>query len=151
MRLGEVPTWALIYCRGAVVMSVYDKAASAVLDKLWEEDAFRGFFYDYGYELADLGPLIPDVFVPAYLSVKRMLQGGALEMLEAQVTEDLLGPLYDRPNFRAMWEAWDQPTREAFLREQSEMQLGLLIVMVYDAQLAEAYKQYFQEFINSGD
>jgi hypothetical protein len=128
-------------------MSVYDKAASAVLDTLWEDHQFRSFFYQYDYELSDLGPLIPSVFVPAYLSIKRTLQGGALEMLEAQVTEDLLTPLYDRPNFRVMWEEWDQATREAFLREQSEMQLGLLLVMVYDAQLVEAYQQAFLDYL----
>ncbi|NDJ78114.1 MAG: hypothetical protein GYB65_17840 [Chloroflexi bacterium] len=123
--------------------SLYDKAASAILDKLWEDYEFRDFFYDLGYELADLGPLIHDVFVPAYLGVKRRLEGGALEMLEAQVTQDLLSPLYDRPNFREMWEQWDQPTRDAFLREQSEMQLGLLLVMVYESELREAYKDAF--------
>jgi hypothetical protein len=124
-------------------MCVYCKAASAILDTLWEDMDFRAYFHRQGCDLGDLGPLTHDVFVPAYLSVRRTLQGGALEMLEAQVTEDLLSPLYDQPHFREMWEVWDQPTRDEFLREQSEMQLGLLIVMAYDAQLAEAYKQAF--------
>lgn len=131
-------------------MCVYCKAASAVLDTLWEDEGFRAFFYDLGYELADLGPLTHDVFVPAYLQVKRSLEGGALEMLEAQVTEDLLAPLYDRDNFREMWESWDQPTRDAFLREQSEMQLGRLLVMVYDGPLAEAYKDSFLAYLDGG-
>lgn len=130
-------------------MCVYCKAASAVLDDLWGDDDFRAFFYDLGYELADLGPLTHDVFVPAYLSIKQMLQGGDLEMLEAQVTEDILGPLYDRPNFREAWEEWDQPTREEFVREQSEMELAKLLVMVYDAQLDEAYRKAFLDHHNS--
>jgi hypothetical protein len=130
-------------------MCVYCKAASAVLDVLWENDDFRDFFYELGYELAELGPLTHDVFVPAYLKVKRTLQGGELEMLEAQVTEDILGPLYDRPSFRDIWEAWDQPTREAFVREQSEMELGRLLVMVYDTQLDEAYRQAFIAYRDS--
>jgi hypothetical protein len=129
-------------------MSLYDKAAGAVLDKLWEDHEFRVFFYDLGYELADLGPLIPRVFVPAYLDFKHSLEGGALEMLEAQVTQDLLSPLYDRPNFREMWEQWDQPTRDAFLREQSEMQLGLLLVMVYETELAEVYQDAFLDYLD---
>lgn len=128
-------------------MCVYCKAASAVLDKLWDDHDFRNFFYDLGYELSDLGPLTHDVFVPAYLHVKRSLRGGELEMLEAQVTEDLLAPLYNRPNFREAWEQWDQATRDAFLHEQSEMQLGLLLVMVYDSRLIEAYKQSFLDHL----
>ena len=129
-------------------MGLYDKAASAVLDTLWEDMDFREFFHNCGYELADLGPLIPRVFVPAYLSVKQMLEGGALEMLEAQVTEDLLAPLYDRPSFREIWDQWDQATRDEFLREQSEMQLGLLLVMVYEAQLVEAYQKAFLKYLD---
>jgi hypothetical protein len=128
-------------------MCMYCKAASAVLDTLWEEMEFRSFFHNLGYELADLGPLTHDVFVPAYLRVKETLEGGALEMLEAQITEDLLAPLYDHPNFRAAWAEWDQATRDEFLHEQSEMQLGLLLVMVYDAQLADAYRQAFLRYL----
>lgn len=129
-------------------MCVYCKAASAILDTLWDDPEFRDFFYDQGYELGDLGALTHEVFVPAYLSIKRLLQGGALEMLEAQVTEDLLTPLYNRPNFREIWEVWDQATRDAFLREQSETQLGLLVAMAYDGQLADAYKQAFLNHIS---
>ncbi len=128
-------------------MCVYCKAASAVLDTLWDDQDFRNFFYDLGYELSDLGPLTHDVFVPAYLSIKRLLRGGELEMLEAQVTEDLLAPLYDRATFREIWEAWDQATRDAFLREQSEMHLANMLVMVYDARLADAYKQSFLDHL----
>ena len=130
-------------------MCVYCKAASAVLDTLWESDDFRDFFYSLGYELAELGPLTHDVFVPAYLKIRRALQGGELEMLEAQVTEDIIGPLYDQPNFREAWEAWDQPTREEFVLEQSEMELGRLLVLVYDVQLDEAYRQAFLDYIDT--
>jgi len=87
------------------------------------------------------------VFVPAYLWVKRSLQGGELEMLEAQVTQDILAPLYRRPHFREIWEQWDQATRDAFLREQSEMQLADLLVMVYDARLSDAYRREFMDYV----
>ncbi|MBN1679391.1 MAG: hypothetical protein JW966_03815 [Anaerolineae bacterium] len=130
-------------------MSVYDKAASAVLDTLWEEIGFRTFFHNLGYELADLGPLIPRVFVPAYLSVKATLEPEALDLLETQVTKELLIPLAKRPHFREAWEHWDQATRDSFLREQSEMQLGRLLVMVYDNELATAYKNAFLSHIRS--
>ncbi|MBN1563230.1 MAG: hypothetical protein JXA10_05290 [Anaerolineae bacterium] len=129
-------------------MCVYCKAASLVLDTLWEDDDFRDFFYDHDYELADLGPLIHDVFVPAYRQVKGLLKSDELAMLEAQVTQDLLEPLYDRPSFREMWESWDEPTREAFLREQSEMQLAQLLMMVYDRQLEEAYRGAFLDHLS---
>lgn len=130
-------------------MCVYCKAASLVLDELWEDDHFRDFFYLYDYGLAELGPLTHGVFVPAYRRVKALLRGGELEMLEAQVTEDLLAPLYDRPNFREMWESWDQETREEFLLEQSEMQLAQLLMMVYDTQMDEAYREAFLDHLNS--
>ncbi len=126
-------------------MCGYCKAASAVLDALWEDDDFREFFYSKGYELSDLGPLTHDVFVPAYLSVKRMLHGGELELLEAEIAQDVLGPLYDRPSFRAVWESWDQSTREEFLREQSETKLGLLLVRVHSGWLMDAYTQAFKD------
>jgi hypothetical protein len=128
-------------------MHVYDKAASVVLDTLWDDVEFRGFFRAREYGLNELGPLVHEVFVPAYLRVRRSLQGGELEMLEAQVTEDLLTPLHDRPTFRQMWESLDQPAREEFLVEQSEMQLAQLIVMVHGGTLAEAYKQAFAAYL----
>jgi len=124
-------------------MCVYCRAASAVLDALWDDPGFREDYVRRGYDLTGLGKLVHDVFVLAYLDVRRALQGGPLEMLEAQVTEDVLGPLADRPNFRALWDEWDPPTREAFLREQSEMQLGLLIVAAHESRLAGAYKAAF--------
>lgn len=126
---------------------MYDKAASVVLDALWEDMDFRAFFHARDYTLADLGPLIHTVFVPAYLSVKALLSQGELALLEAQVTEDLLAPLYDRPTFREAWESWDQATRDEFLREQSEMQLARLLVMVYDAQLVQAYQEAFLDYL----
>jgi hypothetical protein len=128
-------------------MCVYCKAASAVLDALWDDHEFRSFFHNRGYELSHLGPLTHDVFVPAYLRVKQSLQGGELEMLEAQVTQDILAPLYRRPHFREIWEQWDQATRDAFLREQSEMHLAELLVMVYDARLSDAYRQGFIDYV----
>ncbi len=128
-------------------MCMYCRAASAVLDQLWEDREFRAFFHSMGYDLGDLGPLTHDLFVPAYLSVKGSLKGGALELLEAQVTEDLLAPLYARDRFREIWEAWDQATRDSFLREQSEMQLAQLVALAYDAQLSEAYRHSFLTYL----
>lgn len=124
-----------------------DKAASLVLDALWEVPEVRRFFNLHGYTLADLGPLVHRVFVPAYLRVKQALQGGELEQLEAQVTGDLLAPLNDHPHFREMWDAWDAPTRAAFLREQSEMALARLLVTAHPDQLTEAYQQAFRAFL----
>ncbi|MBN1203142.1 MAG: hypothetical protein JXJ20_14930 [Anaerolineae bacterium] len=129
-------------------MCVYCKAASTVLDKLWEDEDFRVFFYGHGYDLSDLGPMTHDVFVPAYLAFKRRLTGGAIELLEAQVTEDILSPLARRPNFRAMWSEWDQAMRSQFLREQSEIKLSTLLVMAYAAQLSDGYKWAFLAHVN---
>ncbi|HEX3049970.1 MAG TPA: hypothetical protein VHP83_04890 [Aggregatilineaceae bacterium] len=128
-------------------MCVYCKAASAILDSLWTDQEFRSFFHTLGYDLGDLGSITHDIFVPAYLQVKRTLKGGTLEMLEAQVTDDVLGPLYDRPSFREAWDAWDIATRDAFLREQSEMQVGLSFLPAYAPQLAEAYQAAFRAYL----
>jgi hypothetical protein len=129
-------------------MCVYCKAASVVLDELWNDDNFRSFIYDYGHELADLGPLTHMIFAPAYCQFKSSLRGGELDMLEAQVTQDLLGPFYNRPSFREMWEAWDQATRDAFLSEQSEMKLAEMLVMVFQPQLDAAFREAFLGYID---
>src|SRR5215213_6389142 len=109
-------------------MCIYCKAASTVLDTLWAEPDIRQYFYDLGSELSDLGPLTHEVFVPAYRAVKDKLDTEAMTMLEAQVTEDLLTPFYDRPGFRELWDEWDQNTRDEFIREQSELHLARLLV-----------------------
>jgi hypothetical protein len=125
-------------------MCVYCKAASTILDTLWEDHNFRAFFYDQNTDLGALGPLTHDIFVPAYQSVKRSLKGGTLEMLEAQVTEDVFGPLVARSHFREMWESLDQRARNAFLDEQSEIRLASLLVVSFAAQFARAYQQAYR-------
>ena len=130
-------------------MYVYDKAASVVLDTLWERLDFRAFFYQHDYTLSDLGPLIHQVFVPAYLRVKASLQGGELELLEAQVADDVLVPLYQRPNFREMWESWDQETRDAFVREQIEMALAREMMQHHEALFMEAYRRAFVAYLEA--
>ena len=129
-------------------MCVYCKAASAVLDTLWVDAGFRDYFRHQGTDLRQLGVIMHSVFVPAYLDVRQGLAGGPLELLEAQVTEDLLGPFYDRPGFRELWDAWDQSTRDAFLREQSEMGLGRLLVAGYASALADAYCRAFEVHVH---
>ncbi len=128
-------------------MSMYTKAASFVLDMLWEDEAFREYFYDLDAELADLGPLSQAVFEPAYLRFKDSLDTDALQMLESQVTQDLLTPLFRRPGFREMWEQWDEETREAFIKEQTELQLAKLLFQVYDQQLSTVYKQAYANYL----
>jgi hypothetical protein len=128
-------------------MSAYTKAASFVLDTLWEDDDFRDYFYDLDTELADLGPLSQTVFEPAYVHFKNGLDEHALQLLESQVTTDLLGPLYDRKGFREMWDQWDPETRNEFIQEQSELQLAKLLVQVYDRQLDTAYRQAYAHYL----
>src|SRR5215471_1010824 len=105
-------------------MCVYCSAASRMLDLLWEDDDFRDYFHARGRDLSDLGKLTHEVFVPAYRKVKDALDPAGLRMLEAQLTQDMLQPFYDRPGFRQVWEEWDQPTRDAFVQEQSEVALA---------------------------
>jgi hypothetical protein len=127
-------------------MSLYDQAASKVLDLLWEEEDFRSYFHSLGADLSDLGPLTVEVFVPAYLKVKKGLDAQSLELLEADVTQDLLEPFYDRPGFRQVWAEWDQETRDEFIREQSEVRVATLLIQIYADQFAEAYKASFETY-----
>jgi len=128
-------------------MSTYTKAASFVLDTLWENEDFRDYFYHLDAERADLGPLPQVVFEPAYLQLKAGLDDAALQMLEAQVTTDLLTPLHRRPGFREMWEQWDSQTRQEFIDEQSELQLAKLLIQVYDRQLDAAYRAAYANYL----
>ncbi len=128
-------------------MSVYTKAASFVLDTLWEDNDFRDYFYELDAELADLGPLSQTVFEPAYLKLKASLDEEALLMLESQVTKDLITPLLKQANFRRMWAEWDQQTRDEFIKEQSELQLARLLIQVYDRELDLAYRKAYAGYL----
>ena len=127
-------------------MCFYCKAASTVLDTLWAETDLRDYFRDLNVDLSVLGPLTHEVFVPAYRAVKDQLDLEAMDLLEAQVTEDLLSPFYDRPGFRQVWEEWDQLTREDFIREQSELQLAELLLRFYADEFATAYKAAYKAY-----
>lgn len=127
-------------------MCYFCKAASTVLDTLWAETDLRDYFYDLSVDLSVLGPLTHEVFVPAYRAVKDQLDLEAMHLLEAQVTEDLLAPFYDRPGFRQVWEEWDQLTREDFIREQSELQLAELLLRFYADEFAAAYKAAYKSY-----
>jgi hypothetical protein len=124
-------------------MCIYCKAASMVLDTLWAEPDVRQHFYAQSVELSDLGPLTHGVFVPAYRWVKDQLDAEAMALFEAQVTEDLLAPFYDRPGFRQVWDEWNQEMRQEFIREQSELSLAQLLIRFYTEEFAESYKRAF--------
>lgn len=128
-------------------MSAYTKAANYILDTLWEDESFRAYFYAQEIELADLGPLIKIVFEPAYLRFKADQDPNALQLLESQITEDLLAPLRKQPNFTRMWEEWDQQTRDEFVQEQSELQLAKLLIQVYESILVDVYQQAYSLYV----
>ncbi len=122
-------------------MCFYCKAASMVLDTLWAEPDVRQYFHALGVELSDLGPLTHEIFVPAYRAVKDQLDTEAMSLFEAQVTEDLLTPFYDRPGFRQVWDEWDQAMREEFIREQTELSLAQLLIRFYAEEFTDSYKE----------
>jgi hypothetical protein len=128
-------------------MCFYCKAASTVLDTLWAEPEMREHFYGLDRELSDLGPLVHEVFVPAYRAVKDQLDLEAMKLLEAQVTEDLLSPFYDRPGFRQVWDEWNQETREEFILEQAEIHLARLLLRFYADEFADAYKAAYDAYL----
>jgi hypothetical protein len=124
-------------------MCVFCKAASIVLDYLWEDPGVRSDFGEYGVDLAALGPLTHEVFVPAYRKFKENLDVAALSMLDAQVIQDILEPHYDKKTFREAWDEWGDSTRSGFVREQSEVKLAQLLMHFYADDLFEAYKSAY--------
>ena len=131
-------------------MCFYCKAASMVLDTLWSEPDVRRYFHAQGVELSDVGPLIHEVFVPAYRAVKDRLDAEAMTLFEAQVTQDLLTPFYNRSGFRQVWDEWDQGMREEFIREQTELSLGQLLIRFYAEEFTEAFKDAFAVYREKG-
>src|SRR5512142_2905895 len=131
-------------------MCFYCKAASTVLDTLWSEPDVRQYFHGLGVDLADLGPLTHEIFVPAYRAVKDQLDAEAMALFEAQVTEDLLTPFYNRPGFRQVWDEWDQDMREEFIREQTELNLAQLLIRFYAEEFMESFKQAFDGYRANG-
>lgn len=125
-------------------MSFYETAASRMLDMLWDDKGFREHCHLLGADLVALGHLIAAVFVPAYVSVKSKLDPHALMMIEAQITEDLLTPFYDRPGFHAIWDRWDSETRDTFIKEQSEAKLAELLINIFFDEFAEAYLRAYE-------
>ncbi len=121
-------------------MCLYCRAASAVLDALWEEPDIREHFQAQGASLHDLGRLTHEVFADAYCFIRANIDPQGLSMLEADVTTQLLTPFYDRSTFREVWEEWDEPTRDAFIREQLEEQLARLLIHFYFDEFAGAFK-----------
>src|SRR5260370_31123822 len=130
-------------------MFVHCQAASTVLDMLWEDLEVRREFSELGADLNDLGPLTHEVFVPAFLHFKANLDPSALGMLDAQVTEELLEPHYDSPNFREAWDGWNDDTRNGFLREQTEVKLAQLLMRFYADEFFNAYKAAFVNYLNN--
>lgn len=131
-------------------MCMYCKAASTVLDTLWSETNLREHFHQIGADLSTLGPLTHEVFAPTYRMVKDQLDPRALTMLEAQLTEDLLAPFWDRPGFRQIWDEWDQTARDEFVSEQSEVNLAKLLLKFYAEEFTEAYKTAYKNYTEDG-
>lgn len=132
---------------GQPPMCIDCRAASRVLDYLWDDPDFRAPFTRAGYELGALAPLLHDVFAPAYRRVRRSLEGGPLEILAAQVTEDVLIPLNAQPRFRELWRDWSQRERDFFLRENSEMALGQRLAEAYPAALGDAFHEALRAYL----
>ena len=132
-------------------MCVHCKAASTVLDMLWEDPNVRKEFEVLGADLNDLGPLTHEVFVPAFLQFRKTLDTSSFSMLDAEVTQDLLEPHYDQPTFREAWKSWGDETRGSFLREQTEVKLAQLLMRFYADDFLKNYKAaYVQYLANQG-
>ncbi len=128
-------------------MSAYTTAASYILDTLWQSEGFREHFHRQGVSLIDLGPLTQSVFVPAYLRFKRSLDPADLARLQKSVVVPLIVPLLRQPDFREMWQQWDQATQLTFVREQTELPLAKLLIQVYHQQLDAAFREAYAHYV----
>ena len=128
-------------------MCVHCKAASTVLDMLWENPEVRKEFEALGADLNQLGPLTHTVFVPAFLKFKDNLDSSALSLLDAEVTQDLLEPHYNQPNFREAWNSWSDETRDGFIREQTEVKLAQLLLRFYADDFFDAYRAAYAQYL----
>ncbi len=128
-------------------MCLYCAAGSELLDRLWEDESFRQYFHERGYDLRALGKLLHKVFTPAYMRFKETLDPRALAMLEAQVTDDIMMPLLDKKGFLELWQSWSEDEREAFAAEQREVHLVRLLLQVYEDELRRVYIGAFEKYL----
>lgn len=125
---------------GCVELGIYTSAASEILDRLWDNyEGFAAYFHARDVSLRDLGHLLEEVFVPAYLHVKSNLDRGALYSLNNEITENVLGGLLNKPGFRDLWNEWDDHTRQTFLQEPIEELLGRILFEEHAEQFARVF------------
>jgi hypothetical protein len=124
-------------------MCVHCKAASAILDMLWEDPRVRDEFSRLGVDLSTLGSLTHEVFAPAYRRFKKNLDAAALSMLDADVVQDVLKPHYEKDTFREAWDDWGDATRSGFVQENSEVKLAELLMRFYNDEFFEAYRSAY--------
>ena len=132
---------------GCVELGIYTSAASEILDRLWESyDGFAAYFHAQDVNLRDLGHLLEEVFVPAYLQVKSSLDRVALHSLNHEITENVLGGLLNKPGFRALWDEWDDHTRQTFLQEPIEELLGRIIFEEHADRFAQVFITAYENY-----
>jgi hypothetical protein len=127
-------------------MCTYCKAASAVLDLMWHMPEARNVFATQGVELNDLGPLVHEVFVPAYKAFKNRQDADTLSKLNLEVGKQMIGPKLEKDTFREAWNNWGDQTRGVFLREQIEARLAIMLLDQHPAELIEVYKGAYAEY-----
>jgi hypothetical protein len=127
-------------------MCTFCKAASTALDKMWQIPEVHNYFTAQGAELNDLGPLVHEVFVPAYKTFKNRQDPDTLSKLNLEVGKAMIGPKVEKDNFREAWGNWGDQTRGVFLREQIEARLALMLMDRHADECFEAYKLAFREY-----
>jgi hypothetical protein len=130
-----------------VAMCVYCKAASTVLDLLWEAPLARNHFARLGADLAELGTLVHEVFAPTYKAFKARQDVSTLARLDEEVRNELLSPYSQKPNFQEAWSNWGDETKNTFLREQFEAKVAALLMRHYADDLFQAYKTAYDGYL----
>jgi hypothetical protein len=129
-------------------MCVYCKAASTVLDLLWEAPTARNHFTRLNADLPGLGALVHQVFAPAYKAFKARQDVSTLAGFDEQVRNELLSPFVEKPTFREAWGNWGDETRNTFLREQFEAKVAALLMRHYGEELFQVYKAAYADYLS---
>lgn len=120
-----------------------------VLDTIWESPTAREKFYEMRADLATLGPLIHEVFAPAYKAFKERQDVATLAALTREVTDEMLEPYLKRATFKEVWENWGDQTRELFVREKLEVRLAVMMMKSYGEELFEAYRVAYAHYLEN--
>jgi hypothetical protein len=128
-------------------MKHYEIACSALLDHLWEDEDFRAYFHDEGYDLRAVAKLVRTVFLGAYLKFRECVPAGELESIQQDVIDHIMLQMVRNPAFIDVWRNWTPDEQDSFLEEQVEEPLALALADRYPGEAQSAYREAFDTYL----